>query len=559
MTFNVATLLEQGILRLRQGQDATMFLQEPAVAALSSKEREELQQLLQFARQLDELARQPVPSPQRTNADRARFLSAAVAQRETYHSTGLSRAWSGRMRQWLLGPALSLLLLMCVGLGAVSAAVDSLPGSTLYPLKIAAEEIRLNVALTPPTRTRLHIQFAHERGYEMLRLAATQQQIDGQVVQRMAAEWDGAMRAALAAPTGSQPALLSQVHEGSLTQAETLRSASAEAKPPAAAILASAAQIAEQTAAEAEQALDELEGGLPPVVATVTPTSSPELTPTTEPTLAVLPTDAISPTATPSATEVATIPAPETTVAVLSRTPTSTGGSTASPTPSKTLLPTHTTQPAPTHISLPSATATRTAAPTLTQTATPSAVPSATHTPLVSFRLTLEDTPDPVPATYRIYYSACVLNQGNVPLSNVVLTAVWSPRECVYYLPLNPEKLTWELGAIEPGLRSCVNFALNTYSICGGSTVTAEVSMGCDQGTAYEVEHTRIGPTPTPIITPTETATPTPTATGTPEVTGTPSPSASAEVTATLTVTLPETAVATSTGTPLASPDSPAL
>jgi len=129
------------------------------------------------------------------------------------------------------------------------------------------------------------------------------------------------------------------------------------------------------------------------------------------------------------------------------------------------------------------------------------------------FSLTNTDYPDPVPATYRIYYDLCVINEGDVPLTNAVLVDSWSPLRCVYLPPDNPSKVWWAIGTIAPHTQYCVQLILNTYSVCAGSTVTNEAVLTCDQGSTRAVATTRIGPTPIPsvtsTVTPTLTLTPT--------------------------------------------------
>jgi hypothetical protein len=92
----------------------------------------------------------------------------------------------------------------------------------------------------------------------------------------------------------------------------------------------------------------------------------------------------------------------------------------------------------------------------------------------------------------------------------------------VYYLPGNPDELSWTIGTVDPHSQSCRAFDLNTYSICGGRTVTNAAVMTCDQGTAGAVEYTRISGTPTPAATPTMTVTVTPTGALTATLTPTP-------------------------------------
>jgi hypothetical protein len=143
----------------------------------------------------------------------------------------------------------------------------------------------------------------------------------------------------------------------------------------------------------------------------------------------------------------------------------------------------------------------------------------------------------------------CAVNDGEVPLTNVVITAKWSPIECVYLPPDNPTQISWDIGTVKPYSRNCVLFALSTYSICGGRTVANRASMTCDQGSAHAVQYTRIVGTPTPSVTTTVTATATSTLTGTP--TGTPAPTDTPTPTLTLTplVTLTPTGTLTPTVT----------
>lgn len=163
----------------------------------------------------------------------------------------------------------------------------------------------------------------------------------------------------------------------------------------------------------------------------------------------------------------------------------------------------------------------------------PTPTPTITPTPRFIFRVTIADSPDPVPAGHNIHYDICVVNDGDAPLTNVVLVDRWSPRNCVYLPPDNPAQVTWNLGTVNAHTRRCVHLELSTYSICAGNTVTNEAVMTCDQGMARAEQTTTIGPPPTatpmPTWTPTPEPTTTPTATplptNTPTATTTPVPS----------------------------------
>ncbi|HEY3081666.1 MAG TPA: DUF5667 domain-containing protein [Chloroflexota bacterium] len=65
-------------------------------------------------------------------------------------------------------PALfvALLLVLAAG-GAVDASQDALPGDTLYPVKLGAEEVRLALAADDEARARVHLELASRRADEI--------------------------------------------------------------------------------------------------------------------------------------------------------------------------------------------------------------------------------------------------------------------------------------------------------------------------------------------------------------------------------------------------------
>ncbi|MEI7741569.1 MAG: DUF5667 domain-containing protein [bacterium] len=67
--------------------------------------------------------------------------------------------------------ALGVLAFASVGwIGSVFASMNSIPGDTLYGLKLAAERTQLSFASSDETRVRLHIEFANRRADEVSRL-----------------------------------------------------------------------------------------------------------------------------------------------------------------------------------------------------------------------------------------------------------------------------------------------------------------------------------------------------------------------------------------------------
>ena len=554
MPDSVASLLGRGIDHLMSGGSMASFLEQAGPRSLADAHRDELKALLEQAAELLEVGRLAIAPPKAKAANRARFLGAVAAQREELRlQPGPGRFASlVRLRRGLVGAVLSLAIVLMIGGGVVSASVASLPGSALYPVKLAAENVRLALASDHPTRARLYIRFANERGSEIVRLAEIGQSADQDVLARMAHQWEGALQSAERGADAAGSHLLEDVWTKSQDQATALREAIPAATPETQPALSAGAAIAEEASRQAEEAMQQIQP--PPTPPTAEPTpSDTQGPPATQPPV-VAPEQSRTPSFTPSDTATVTSSTtptctptlPERTLQAPSLSPTP--SSTPDTGPSGTPLP----KPTTTSVGTPVSTSTLrppspTPSPTFSPTPRPSDTVAPTETPVPSFRLTNEDTPDPVPATHRIHYVICIVNEGQGPLTNVEITDRWSPRECVYYLPGNPELLTWTLGTVGAGTRSCVAFALNTYSICGGRTVNNQASMMCDQGWAGASSQTRIGPTPVPSLT--ATLTPTVTSTLTMAPTDTPV-SPTAPPTATLTAIETGTSILPPTATP---------
>ncbi len=548
MSIHLERLLSRGIAFLADGNDIEHYMGREDVQALPSAEQQELRDLLDTSAGLLRLRQVAVPTPKARAANRARFLSEAVQRKEAERPPAVHRRLRlpARLQRGLMGLAVSLAVLVAAGGGVVSAAAGSLPGSPLYPLKLTVEDARVSLTTSPPARARLYIRFADQRTTEMVRLAEAGLAANAEVVTRLARQLQGALDAAAASPGDAQRVLLQQMIEASRAQRERLSGASAQAPPEIRDALGAGAATVEQASRQAEEALQ----GLEPAAAT--PTPSPTHTATSQPTQApgVVPADTPRPTGThtpviqttPTGTISATVAPTGTGTISATVAPTGTGTALGTPTwtpgPSTTTLPTltgttgltptATTGLTPTPSTTPgpgTATLSPTASTVPTHTPTASGTPQPTHTPQAVFRLTNEDTPDPVPASFRIHYAICVINDGDVPLTNVVIRDTWSPRDCVYLPPDNPAEFSWDIGTVDARTRKCVSLTLSTYTICGGGTVTNVATMTCDQGSAQAVQYTRIAGTPTPTAEPTPAATltevPTATVAATPTLTPT--------------------------------------
>ena len=532
-------LLSKGIAHLTDGGSIQEYMSRPQVARLSDEQRKEIESLMQTAARLLRLRTVPIPDPELQAANRAWFLGHAVRLREEQEARA-KRGWSRvrvQLRHGLVRIALVVVLLLAVGGGAASVSASSLPGSALYSLKLATEDLRLALTLNPASRVQLNIRFANERTSEMMRMAKEGRVPGDAVIERMERQLYQALLTAESSSIEKRRGLLEQMVTNTDSQQEELRRASLEAGPETQPVLVAGIAALRRASEQAQEALDDLPTATP-VAATPAPGDAPSqptavatLTPHPPTNTPGKPPAMVARTATPSAPTKPVTGTPTPDDASAQATSTATYAPNIFPTttltpaePSRTPGDTKEPSPQPSHTAEPA-------------TPTSSGVPEPTRTPLIEFRITKADRGDPVPASYRIHYEICIINDGDVPLTNVVVLDRWSPISRAYLPPNNPPEKLWNIGTVEAHERRCLQFSLNTYSTAGGSTVTNRVVMTCDQGTAEASETTHVGPTPaitstltlTPTLTVTLVVTPTNTHTAseTPTPTNTATPSAS--------------------------------
>ena len=151
-------------------------------------ERDELAPLLRAA-QIARAAPTVVPSADFQEGARDRMVrmirereaSKSPARREKRHgflewlwpSGGFSRPVR-RSALATVAALIGLLIITISGVGVVYASSDSVPGDSLYPVKLAAERLRLAVSLTESEELRLRLRFASERLEEASELAASE-------------------------------------------------------------------------------------------------------------------------------------------------------------------------------------------------------------------------------------------------------------------------------------------------------------------------------------------------------------------------------------------------
>lgn len=72
-----------------------------------------------------------------------------------------------RIPRWATAAAVSLALLIVAGTGTVMASSDSLPGQTLYPVKLAAENVQLALTFSDVSKAKLYAELADKRAQEI--------------------------------------------------------------------------------------------------------------------------------------------------------------------------------------------------------------------------------------------------------------------------------------------------------------------------------------------------------------------------------------------------------
>ena len=73
-------------------------------------------------------------------------------------------------QRWAVATA-SILLVLLAGAGMVAASTSALPDETLYPVKLATEQVRVTLVPSDTAKAKLHIQFAERRAMEIAEMA----------------------------------------------------------------------------------------------------------------------------------------------------------------------------------------------------------------------------------------------------------------------------------------------------------------------------------------------------------------------------------------------------
>lgn len=285
----MANMLQQCVERLQAGESVEAILRDfPEDAA-------RLAPLLQAVAVLRRQEPERMPEAARTAALQ-RMRAAFAGQSPPPRSSWITTIWGAGQRTAF---RLALMLLFVVTLGAgVARAQSSLPGDTLYPVKRASEQVRLQLARSPASRAALFLDLAARRVDEAVRLQAEGRPPDAASLRELAQDYDLALAALAQVAPAERPALQARFASTVSAHQQTLARAAATASAPQLRqVLLEAARVSAATATRlGAPAIEPLvpEGATPaPPQQTVTPgPGSPE------PALQATPSEVPAPAAT---------------------------------------------------------------------------------------------------------------------------------------------------------------------------------------------------------------------------------------------------------------------
>jgi len=178
-----------------------------------------------------------------------------------------------------------LALVLAGGGGIVYASTDSLPGSPLYGVKRATEQVQLFLAPMGTGRAELHIRFAQRRLEEVQALAETKGKVDEETLAAIAEETELALKEVEGAHPAEKSNLLEKLASLTERQQAVLKGVQAKAPEAAQKGLNRALEASQQGHERASKALEKEKPGLD-----VKPTKTPKPPPAPKPTKAPKPT-----------------------------------------------------------------------------------------------------------------------------------------------------------------------------------------------------------------------------------------------------------------------------
>jgi uncharacterized membrane protein YgcG len=267
--------LDIALEKLRKGEALLSVLEAHASQA------PDLQALLSAAAALEPLRQVEMPAPERQLADRNRFLAELARTVRQPASPSLVvrlRRWLAQVFAWqaITTPvhrreprrmnALMLKFVLVVTMlfgsagGTAFATANSLPGSRLYPAKLAVERARLQVAASPTDRAQLHMILAQARVKEMEQLAVSGREPGEEVMTQLQQHLEQALQLAAGMPDEAMRGTLAQWQHQIQQQEQALQQAEAQAAGPAQERLRQALGMLQQMRQQLQAGLEDAQG-----------------------------------------------------------------------------------------------------------------------------------------------------------------------------------------------------------------------------------------------------------------------------------------------------------
>ncbi len=132
-------------------------------------EREELRPVLKMALMARKASASIQPRPEFKGSSKAIFMAHVRAKEREQHRSRKRSFFSWQPR-WVTA-AIAVLLVFSLGSGVVTASTESMPDNFLYPVKIAVENVRLNLVGSDIARAELEAKFIDRRITEIAKMA----------------------------------------------------------------------------------------------------------------------------------------------------------------------------------------------------------------------------------------------------------------------------------------------------------------------------------------------------------------------------------------------------
>jgi len=156
-------ILNESLERLRQGESVEQCL------ARYPEQAAELAPLLRVAADSQKASSAVKPRPEFKARARYELQSQLHAkERKTEPKKTSFIHW---MPRWAVAVASVILIFLVAGTGTVAASTSSMPDDTLYPVKLAAEQVRLGLTRGDIKKARVNVRLADRRVKEIIYLA----------------------------------------------------------------------------------------------------------------------------------------------------------------------------------------------------------------------------------------------------------------------------------------------------------------------------------------------------------------------------------------------------